>query len=133
MPGTTPPPVSPLDRLLRVYDAAIAACRAQNARDAYTQLGTLRAAHPCDTPSALGIDALYAWCEQAVRSGDYLGAVRTLEGLRGAWQAADRLVGPGDDRRRDLTRRDLSRRDLMRRDETRQFDQHARSPRSVRP
>lgn len=88
------PELSPLDRLLRVYDAAILACRAKDAREAYRQLATLRAAQPCDTPAAMGLDALYAWCEQAVHSGDYLGAARTLRGLRSAWQAADRLTTP---------------------------------------
>ena len=93
---TVPSPSdTPLARLLRVYDAAIAACRAHDTRTAVRHLATLRAAHPCDTPSALGIDALYAWCEQAVHSGDFLGAVRTLDGLRSAWQAADRLTTPG--------------------------------------
>jgi hypothetical protein len=86
--------LTPLERLLRTYDAAIAACRAGDDREAYHQIATLRAAHPCDTAAALGIDALYAWCEQAVLSGDHLGAVQTLEGLRGAWQAADRLATP---------------------------------------
>jgi hypothetical protein len=92
----TPPPrpaLSPLDQLLQAYDLAIAACRARDARASYRHLAVLRAAHPCDTPSALGIDALYAWCERAVSGGDFLGAARTLEQLRGAWQAADRITG----------------------------------------
>lgn len=86
------PECSPLATLLQAYDLAIGACRARQARAAYRHIATLRAAHPCDTPAAVGIDALYAWCERAVLSGDYLGAARTLDQLRGAWQAADRLT-----------------------------------------
>lgn len=86
------PDSSPLATLLQAYDLAIAACRSRSARAAYRHIATLRAAHPCDTPAAVGIDALYAWCERAVLTGDYLGAARTLDQLRGAWQAADRLT-----------------------------------------
>lgn len=99
---TTPPcesptlASSPLATLLQAYGQAIDACRARNARTAYRHIATLRAAHPCDTPTALGIDAIYAWCERAVLSGDYLGAARTLDQLRGAWQAADRLTALND-------------------------------------
>jgi hypothetical protein len=96
MPPSLPEPIrpasSPLATLLQAYDQAIAACRARSARTAYRCIATLRAAHPCDTATAVGIDALYAWCERAVLSGDYLGAARTLDQLRGAWQAADRLT-----------------------------------------
>ncbi len=84
--------LSPLERLLQAYDLAIVACRARQARAAYRHIATLRAAHPCDTPAAVGIDALYAYCERAVLSGDYLGAAHTLAQLRGAWQAADRIT-----------------------------------------
>lgn len=87
---------SPLATLLQAYDQAIGACRAYNARAAYRHIATLRAAHPCDTQTAHGIDAIYAWCERAVLGGDYLGAARTLEQLRGAWQAADRLTALND-------------------------------------
>lgn len=87
---------SPLATLLQAYDQAIVACRARSARAAYRHIATLRAAHPCDTPTALGIDAIYAWCERAVLSGDYLGAARTLDQLRGAWQTADRLTALND-------------------------------------
>lgn len=90
------PASSPLATLLQAYDLAIGACRARNARAADRHIATLRAAHPCDTPTALGIDAIYAWCERAVLSGDYLGAARTLDQLRGAWQAADRLTALND-------------------------------------
>ncbi len=83
---------SPLGLLLQAYDHAIAACRVRQAGAAYRHIATLRAAHPCDTPTAAGIDALYAWCERAVLSGDFLGAARTLEQLRGAWQAADAIT-----------------------------------------
>lgn len=109
---------TPLARLLRVYDAAIAACRAHDARTAVRHLATLQAAHPCDTPSALGIAALYAWCEQAVQGRDYLGAARTLDGLRSAWQAADRITAPrvgGGGR------------------EARYTNEHHRSVRTIRP
>jgi len=90
------PDASPLATLLQAYDQAIAACRSRSARAAYRHIATLRAAHPCDTPAAVGIDALYAWCERAVLTGDYLGAARTLDQLRGAWQAADRVTALTD-------------------------------------
>jgi len=87
---------SPLATLLQAYDQAINACRARHARAAFRHIATLRAAHPCDTPTALGIDAIYVGCERAVLNGDYLGAARTLDQLRGAWQAADRLTALND-------------------------------------
>ncbi len=87
--------LAPLARLLHAYDLAIVACRAREARAAYRHIATLRAAHPCDTPAAASIDGLYAYCERAVLSGDYLGAAHTLTQLRSAWQAADRIANVG--------------------------------------
>jgi hypothetical protein len=83
---------APLSCLLDAYDQAIAACRAGNPRRAYRTITLLREAHPCDSPAAAGFDGLYAWCERCVLSGDYLGAARTLEQLRGAWESADRIT-----------------------------------------
>ncbi len=85
-------PASPLDCLLHAYDQAILACKARNAARSYRTILVLREAHPCDSPSAAGIDALYAWCERAVLSGDYLGAARTLQQLRTAWESAARIT-----------------------------------------
>ncbi len=83
---------SPLGLLLNAYDQAIAACRAHNTPRAYRTILTLREAHPCDSPSSAGIDGLYAFCERAILTGDFLGAARTLEQLRSAWQTADRIT-----------------------------------------
>lgn len=83
---------SPLGLLLNAYDQAIAACRARNTPRAYRTILTLREAHPCDSPSSAGIDGLYAYCERAILTGDFLGAARTLEQLRSAWQTADRIT-----------------------------------------
>lgn len=83
---------SPLQLLLNAYDQAIIACRARNTARAYRTIAMLREAHPCDSPSASGIDGLYAFCERAILSGDFAGATRTLEQLRGAWEAADRIA-----------------------------------------
>ncbi len=83
---------SPLGLLLHAYDQAIAACRARNSARAYRTILTLREAHPCDSPSSAGIDGLYAYCERAILSGDFLGAAHTLQQLRSAWQAADRIT-----------------------------------------
>lgn len=85
-------PVSPLQLLLSAYDQAINACRARNAARAYRSIAILQEAHPCDSPSAVGIVGIYDWCERAVLSGDYLGAARALEQLRTAWQTADRIT-----------------------------------------
>lgn len=91
-PQTASVATSPLTLLLNAYDQAINACRDKNAGRSYRTIAILREAHPCDSPAAAGIDALYAWCERAVLSGDYIGAARTLEQLRTAWQAADRIT-----------------------------------------
>ncbi len=88
---------SPLGLLLNAYDQAITACRARNTPRAYRTILTLREAHPCDSPSAAGIDGLYAYCERAILSGDFLGAARTLEQLRSAWQTADRITSVPSD------------------------------------
>lgn len=102
MPSTAPssPATDPLAYLLRAYDLAIHAARARDARAAYRHIATLRAAHPCDTPSAAGIAGLYAWCERLVLGGDFLGAAHTLEQLRGAWEQADRITAPAPGVRR---------------------------------
>ncbi len=83
---------SPLQLLLSAYDQAISACRARNASRAYRSIALLQEAHPCDSPSAGGIGGIYDWCERAVLSGDFLGAARTLEQLRTAWETADRIT-----------------------------------------
>lgn len=88
------PAAAPLARLLHAYDQAIAACREQRALAAYRTITLLREAHPCDSPAAAGFDGIYAWCERAVGSGDYLGAAKALGQLRGAWEAADRITSP---------------------------------------
>lgn len=85
---------SPLDSLLRAYDQAIAACRSRRSARAYQMIAILREAHPCDSPAAAGIDALYASCERSVLSGDFLGAARILDQLRTAWESADRITTP---------------------------------------
>jgi hypothetical protein len=92
----SPRDLTPLERLLHAYDLAITACRSREARAAYRHIATLRAAHPCDTPAAASIDGLYAYCERAVLSGDYLGAAHTLTQLRSAWQAADHITHRSD-------------------------------------
>ncbi len=85
-------PSTPLGCLLNAYDQAITACRSKSASRAYRMITLLREAHPADSPAAAGIDAIYAWCERAVLGGDYFGAARTLEQLRTAWEAADRIT-----------------------------------------
>jgi hypothetical protein len=90
--NTSTAPASPLSCLLQAYDHAISACKSRSAARAYRTILVLREAHPCDSPSAAGIDAIYAWCERAVLSGDFLGAARTLQQLRTAWEAADRIT-----------------------------------------
>ncbi len=92
MRPTTASSASPLQLLLSAYDQAISACRARNASRAYRSIALLQAAHPCDSPSAGGIVGIYDWCERAVCSGDFLGAARTLEQLRTAWETADRIT-----------------------------------------
>ena len=86
------PDYSPLGLLLNAYDQVISACQARNTPRAHRTILTLREAHPCDSPSAAGIDGLYAYCERAVLTGDFSGAARTLEQLRSAWQAADTIM-----------------------------------------
>ena len=89
-----PPDVahSPLDRLLDAYDAVISACREGHSAQAFRTIAVLRAAHPCDSPSASAFDGLYAWCERAIESGDLLGAAGLLTRLRRAWETADRIT-----------------------------------------
>ncbi len=91
-PNTATVPASPLSCLLQAYDQAISACQSRSAARAYRTILVLREAHPCDSPSAAGIDALYGRCERAVLGGDFLGAARTLQQLRTAWEAADRIT-----------------------------------------
>jgi len=91
-PITPNAPASPLDCLLQAYDQAINACKSRSASRAYRTILLLREAHPCDSPSAAGINALYGWSERAVLGGDFLGAARTLQQLRTAWETADRIM-----------------------------------------
>ncbi|HYW32395.1 MAG TPA: hypothetical protein VE869_12865 [Gemmatimonas sp.] len=85
IPSSGPPASRSLDRIVRVYDRAIAACERVDAPAARETLSLLRAALELDTPAARGFDALYAWCEEAISEGDFVGPERCLRSLRDAW------------------------------------------------
>ncbi len=74
-----------LDRIVRTYDRAIAACETFNGADAARQLGVLRAALDLDSAASRNFDRLYAWCEDALAAHDFIGPARCLRSLRDAW------------------------------------------------
>jgi hypothetical protein len=76
---------TPLDRILRAYDRAAAACETFDQARARTAIALLRQALALDSSASRSFDALFAWCEDAVDAHDYIGPARTLRTLRDAW------------------------------------------------
>ena len=79
-----------LDRIVRAYDRAIAACEAFNRPGARRQLALLRAALDLDSAASRGFDVLYSRCEDALAEHDFIGPARCLRSLRDGWCRAIR-------------------------------------------
>ena len=75
----------PLDRIVRAYDRAIAACETFDRAAARRQLALLRAALDLDSAASRSFDALYSRCEDALSEHDFIGPARCLRSLRAAW------------------------------------------------
>lgn len=84
--------LEPLTQLVRVYDRAIGACEARDARGALAAIRLLREALELSSAASRSFDGLYAWCESAIGYGDFLGAARCLGTLREAWYRVVRPV-----------------------------------------
>ena len=78
----------PLSCLVRAYDRAIRACEAFNHDDSREAISVLRCALELDSPASKSFDALYAWCDESVDCGDFVGAAQCLRALRDAWRRA---------------------------------------------
>lgn len=83
--------LSPLMRLLQVYDRAIAGCDRCDARAAGAAVRLLREVLDLSSSESRSFDRLYASCEGAIHGGDFAGAARCLRTLRTAWC---RVVSP---------------------------------------
>lgn len=84
--------MTPMERLLLLYNMAIAAANEGDADRLLRALAVLRASLRFDehTQVALGLLRLYRYCEHAVRTrGAFDEAVHILDGLRQAWQMAE--------------------------------------------
>lgn len=78
----------PLALLVRAYDRAIRACETFEQADARQAIAVLREALDLESAASRSFDSLYAWCDDAVRSHDYVGAAQCLRTLRDAWRRA---------------------------------------------
>lgn len=91
--------MDPLDRIVRTYDRAIAACEAFDSESATRHLRVLREALDLDSPTSRSFDALYEFCEHALRERDFIGPARCLRSLRAAWchaiEPSPSLMRPG--------------------------------------
>ncbi len=84
--------LSPLERLLIVYDFAVDAANEGDEDRLLRSLAVLRASlrFDQDPQIALGLLRLYRHCELVVRrDGAFHEAVRILDGLRQAWRMAE--------------------------------------------
>lgn len=86
--------LGPLQRLIRVHDAALEAVAARDTQRLGRALAILRRAldYAVDPVFALGLDRLYRHCQLALAEGNHDEAGRILWTLRAAWQKfAERL------------------------------------------
>lgn len=79
-----------LDRIVRAYDRAIAACEAFDRSGATRQLALLRASLDLDSAASRSFDAIYARCQESLTAHDFIGPARCLRSLRAAWCRAIR-------------------------------------------
>jgi len=79
---------SPLVRLLMVYDYALSACKYQDLESLTRALCVLIESLDLRYEQAHSLLAIYQWCAQRAREGDFDEAKRTLMELRNAWAEA---------------------------------------------
>jgi hypothetical protein len=80
--------VSPLSRLLTVYDYAVRACENQRLEDLTRGLRVLMESLDFSYPVANQLASLYDWCAEMGRQRRFGEAARLLQELRDAWAEA---------------------------------------------
>jgi hypothetical protein len=84
----------PLALLVRAYDRAIRTCEAFDAIGAHQAIAVLREALDLSSSASRSFDAIYAWCDECVDTGDFMGAAQSLRTLREAWRRAGVTPAP---------------------------------------
>jgi len=87
---------SPLERIVIVYDVALTGCAAGDNEKALRALSLLRGALDWEAAPEIAprLQALYEFCEECIRRGDYDTPADILRELRGAWAQASRQMAP---------------------------------------
>jgi len=83
---------SPLFRLLTVYDYALSACGQNRLEELTKALCVLTESLDFAYPIAYQLAAIYQWCAELGRKGDFQEAGRLLRELRDSWAMAGRTL-----------------------------------------
>ena len=87
---------SPVRLVIMTYDIALQACEQKDLARAARAVAALRDALNLDCGEvSVGLFALYQWCLDCIRGGNYAEAGKTLRGLREAWAAVEQRLSPG--------------------------------------
>jgi len=83
---------SPLFRLLTVYDYALSACGQGRLEELTKALRVLTESLDFGYPIAYQLAAIYQWCMDLGRKGDFREAGRLLRELRDSWAVAGKML-----------------------------------------
>ncbi|HHX65621.1 MAG TPA: flagellar protein FliS [Chloroflexi bacterium] len=87
---------SPVTRLLTVYDYALSACKGQRLWELSKALRVLHEGLDFDFPMSFNLAAIYEWCADLARQGQWDEAAQILGELRDSWAAAARGIQSTD-------------------------------------
>lgn len=81
---------SPIERIVIVYDVVLTACGVQDMERALRGLSLLRGALDWEAAPEIAprLQAIYEYCEECIRSGDYRVPRQLLRELRETWVEA---------------------------------------------
>lgn len=85
---------SPIERVIIVYDVAIAACGVPDRERALRAVSLLRQSLDWEAAPEIAprLQALYEYCEECIRGNDYDTPLSLLRELRDAWAEARTLM-----------------------------------------
>jgi len=89
---------SPLERVIIVYDVALAGCAGANKERTLRALSLLRGALDWEASPDVAprLQALYEFCEECVRAEDYETPAKILRELRDAWAQAQQQLAAAE-------------------------------------
>jgi flagellin-specific chaperone FliS len=84
---------NPLERVMMVYDVAIQSCDQKNLERTTRALGVLREALNFEYPEVANrLLAIYLWCLELARKGNWDEAIGILQELRDTWEEANQQL-----------------------------------------